>query len=82
MSTIIQPVTGNIIKKAISIIRWFIPSGEKNQDLEAGLPTEYTNDLQSIRVDAVEFDTNGNIIEYWTDLDKTEFKTNDVFLMV
>lgn len=82
MSTIIQPVTGTIIKKAISFIRWFIPSGEKIQDLEAGLPTKYTADLQSIRIDTVEVDNNGNIIEYWTDLDKNEFKTDDVFLMV
>ena len=82
MSNIIQPVTGNIIKKAISFIRWFIPYGDKIQDLEAGLPTQYTTDLQSIRVDTVEVDNNGNIIEYWTDLDNNEFKSNDVFLMV
>jgi hypothetical protein len=82
MSTIIQPVTGNIINKAISIIRWFIPSGEKIQDLEAGLPTQYTEDLQSIRIDTVEIDKHGNIIECWTDLDNKEFETNDVFLMV
>ncbi len=82
MSNIIQPVTGNIIKKAISIIRWFIPSGEKNQDLEAGLPTQYTGDLHSIRIDTIEIDNNGNIIQCWTDLDNTEFKTDDVFLMV
>jgi hypothetical protein len=82
MSTIIKPVTGHIIKKAISIIRWFIPSGEKMQDLEAGLPTQYTADLQSVRVDAVEIDKNGNIIEYWTELNNKEFKTDNVFHMV
>jgi hypothetical protein len=82
MSNIIQPVTGNIIKKAISFIRWFIPSGEKLQDIEVGLPTNYTADLQSIRVDTVEIDMNGNIIECWTDFDNDEFKTDNVFLMV
>jgi hypothetical protein len=82
MSTIIKQVTGTIIKKAISFIRWFISSGEKNQDLEAGLPTQYTADLQSIRIDTVEVDNNGNIVKYWTDLDNNEFKTDDVFLMV
>jgi hypothetical protein len=82
MTTIIKPVTGNIINTAISIIRWFIPYGKKIHDVEAILPTQYTADLQSIRVDTVEIDNNGNIIEYWTDFDKTEFKTDNVFLMV
>lgn len=83
MSNIIQPVTGNIIKNAISIFRWLIPTEKKVEDLEAGLPTTYTEvDLQSIRVDTIELDKHGNIVKCWTDYDNTEFKTDDVYLMV
>ncbi len=56
MSYVHQPITVNIIKKAISIIRWFIPSGEKIEDLESGIV-----DLHSVRVDEVNIDNKGNI---------------------
>jgi hypothetical protein len=72
-----------IIKPVITFIKRFIPfaSTEISHDIEAALPI-YNTDLQSIRIDAVEFDNNGNVIEYWTENDNSEFKTDNVFLMV
>jgi hypothetical protein len=55
MSYVHQPITVNIINKAISIIRWFMPSGEKIEDLESGIV-----DLHSIHVDEVNINYQPN----------------------
>ncbi len=56
MSYTYQPISVNIINKAISIIRWFMPSSQKLEDLESGIV-----DLHSVLIDEVNIDNNGNI---------------------
>ena len=59
MSYTYQPITVNFINKAISIIRWFIPSGDKLEDLEYGIV-----DLHSVRIDETNNNKQNNIINY------------------